>query len=60
MEKYGIDIKKFMTNVVQCNNGELKEDEVEFDGDYPKCFFGMPVAVYADVSILVAPKPPPV
>ncbi|KAF1808859.1 hypothetical protein P152DRAFT_476957 [Eremomyces bilateralis CBS 781.70] len=48
MEKYGIDIQKFVANVVQCNNGELEEDHVEFDGDYPKCFFGMPVAIYAD------------
>lgn len=55
MEKYGIDIEKFMKNIIECNNEE-GDDEAQFDDEYPKCFFGMPFAVYADVSIPIASR----
>lgn len=57
MEKYGIDIKKFVKNIVDCNNEEA-DDEAQFDDEYPKCFFGMPFAVYADVSTPIALRVP--
>lgn len=53
MEKYGVDLKKFIKNIIDCNNKEAEED-VQFDDDYPKCFFGMPFAIYADVSTPIA------
>lgn len=50
LEQYGIDIKEMVHNIVDCNNGEPDKNEVVWNGKYPKCYFGMASATYADVS----------
>lgn len=41
---YGIDTHTMMRNVHDCANGEPDMNMISTNGNYPKCFFGMPFA----------------
>lgn len=32
-----------VSNVIDCDNGQVNKEEISFEGEYPKCFFGLSV-----------------
>jgi hypothetical protein len=42
--KYGISLEQFYTNINECQNGQAADLTAGFNGDFPPCYFGLPIA----------------